>query len=173
MKIHSLYHVWLLVLVLLFLVKHLEAAVQTGCFAAKPKKIFIGVDTSRSLSSSDVASYKAFLKHLVDVFLLDTNTDNEMLIYKYSSAVYSGFLSSSMSSSVWTSGTQSQINGYHSAIDSSAFTQASSTISQQAWRQADIAFESMFTNLNVDHEEIILIVGDGKPHKVRLYTHTH
>ena len=137
------------------------ATSQDSCYSSKAKRVFVGLDVSNSISSSDILNYKPFLKAMDDDILLDTNVDNEMLVYVYATPAYSGYFDST----VWTSGDSSHLASYKTAIDNYVFNQASSTISQQVWRSADLAFEEKFTRPSEAYEEIVVIVGDGMPHK--------
>ena len=98
---------------------------------------------------------------MIDDLLLDTNTDNEMLVYYYSKASYSGYIDSN----VWTSGDSNHVQQYKNIVNNHNFFQDSATISQQAWRAADLAFESKFSEPSGEYEEIVVIVGDGMPRR--------
>ena len=98
---------------------------------------------------------------MIDDLLLDTNTDNEMLVYYYSKASWSGYIDSN----VWTSGDSNHVQQYKNIVNNHNFFQDSATISQQAWRAADLAFESKFSEPSGEYEEIVVIVGDGMPRR--------
>ena len=98
---------------------------------------------------------------MIDDILLDTNTDNEMLVYYYSQASDSGYIDSN----VWTSGDSNHVQQYKNTVNNHNFLQDSATISQQAWRAADLAFESKFSEPSGEYEEIVVIVGDGMPRR--------
>lgn len=152
-------------LLLIFLLKlFLRArAGSSDCYTAKPLKIFFAVDMSKSVNG---VSYRDFFKNIIDVVLLNTNAnqDNEILFYQYNSPDHSALLNSN----VWTTGNHDKINAYKSAIDGFNFVESAQTITQMAFRQADIEFEGgqgRFTDLSEPHEEILVLVGDGMPHK--------
>ena len=98
---------------------------------------------------------------MIDDILLDTNTDNEMLVFYYAQAGFSNYIDSN----VWTSGSSSHVQQYKNTVNNHNFWQSSATISQQAWRAADLAFESKFSEPSGEYEEIVVIVGDGMPRR--------
>ena len=116
---------------------------------------------SNSISLDNIENYKPFLNNLIDDVLLDSNSDNEMLVFYYSTSGDSNYIDSN----VWTSGDSNHVQQYKNTVSNHLFSRGSATVSQQAWRAADLAFESKFSEPSGEYEEIVVIVGDGMPRR--------